>query len=69
MELGVKVIIGYVDDFLIITNSIAKAYAAQDVLLGVLTALGFEIAPKKCKGPTQKIVFLGLTIDAIKKKV
>lgn len=62
---GIKVIIGYMDDFLIIAGSKEEAQRAMDILLQVLAELGFEVALDKCEGPCQQVIFLGLVLNSL----
>ncbi len=56
-------IVGYLDDFLIISNSKQACQEAYDTLLALLQRLGFEIQWSKVVPPSQKLVFLGVEID------
>lgn len=62
--LGVKAILGYLDDFLIIGNSKEECLAHMNIVFGILKRMGFEVAVEKCEGPVQTIVFLGLVFDS-----
>ena len=58
-------IIGYLDDFLCIEDTIERCNESFVYLQGLLTSLGFTINPKKVEGPTQNITFLGVAIDCV----
>lgn len=62
---GIKAIIGYLDDFLIIAATREDAARAEVILRGVLAKLGFEIAADKCEGPSQVVTFLGMVLNSI----
>ena len=62
---GNKMIIVYLDDFLIIALSFAQCLEAYECLLELLCKLGFEISWKKVVPPTQCLTFLGVQIDSV----
>ena len=63
---GFDMIIVYLDDFLVIGKTKAECQAAFDTLRDLLQSLGFELSPSKVILPCQRLVFLGIFIDAIK---
>ena len=63
---GFDMIIVYLDDFLVIGKTKAECQAAFDTLRNLLQSLGFELSPSKVVLPCQRLVFLGIFIDAIK---
>ena len=63
-RLMIKVII-YLDDLLILGNSIIKIFVARDSVIFLLQHLGFVIKLKKCVlDPAQEIEFLGLIVNS-----
>lgn len=56
-------VISYLDDFLIISNSYNECKSALQKLLFILRQLGFHINYSKIDGPAQKLIFLGVLID------
>ena len=61
--LGINVVSTYIDDFLIAAPSRASAQWALDRFLSLLRRLGVEYGPEKVAGPSQRLPFLGITID------
>ena len=61
---GFDKVVVYLDDFLIVEDSYEKCCEAQMVLLSLLIKLGFQISWNKVLGPSQKLEFLGVTIDS-----
>ena len=55
---GLKTIIVYLDDFLVIGETKEECQKAFSTLLQLLQYLGFQISWHKDIGPTQKLVFL-----------
>lgn len=53
----------YLDNFFVTGNTEAECAAAQQTLIGILRSLGFHIVSKKCVSPSQKIDYLGVTLD------
>ena len=62
---GYKMIIVYLDDFLIIAPSFAQCLEAYECLLELLCKLGLEISWKKVVSPTQCLTFLEVQIDSV----
>ena len=59
---GIKAVVVYVDDFLILADTEAECARALAVLLELLPRLGFTVSEKKTVQPTQRIIFLGLQL-------
>ena len=57
-------IVGYLDDFLIITSTYDECLQALNVLLQLLQELGFQINYNKLEGPWQSLVFLGIVLNS-----
>lgn len=62
-ERGIKLIIGYLDDFLIVADTKEQCEYEYNLFLALLEELGFVSSPKKCIPPCQCLDFLGITID------
>ena len=64
---GLKCVIVYVDDFIIICATEAMAWYAYWALRILLNKLGFKVNMRanKCIAPCQIIEFLGITLDSI----
>ena len=56
----------YLDDFLIIGDSRRACQRAVDILVGILSELGFSLNWDKFCPPSQCIVFLGIEIDSVR---
>ena len=61
---GFKTIVVYLDDFLVIGETKEECQQAFSTLLQLLIDLGFQISCRKVIGPTEKLVFLGVELDA-----
>ena len=57
---GYKMIVVYLDDFLIVASSWTQCMEAYECLLELLQNLGFEISFRKVVPPTQCLTFLGV---------
>lgn len=55
----------YLDDFLVVGDSQQACQKAVDILINILSDLGFTINWGKYNAPTQEITFLGIQISAI----
>ena len=62
---GYDLLIVYLDDFLLISNSKEACAEALSVLISLLRKLGFSIRWGKVVDPTQKITFLGVELDSV----
>ena len=62
---GYDLLIVYLDDFLLISNSKEACAEALSVLISLLRKLGFSIHRGKVVDPTQKITFLGVELDSV----
>lgn len=60
---GFSGIVAYLDDFFIAAPTYEDCKYWMLVLLRLIRKLGFYISYKKVVGPTQRITFLGITID------
>ena len=62
---GVGEIYHYLDDFLVLgTSGSEECVDGQFTLMGWTEWLGFPVAKEKVEGPTTKLTFLGIEIDA-----
>jgi hypothetical protein len=61
---GIKNIVGYIDDFLIVADTYEECLIAYNALRALLDELGFSYGEKKCVPPCQCLDFLGITIDS-----
>ena len=59
----------YLDDFLLIGNSMAHCEVLMSTFKEVCAQLGVPLAAEKTEGPCHKITYLGLVIDAVKREV
>lgn len=60
---GIRGIIVYTDDFLLISDSFEECRQMQLALISLLRKLGFAISYGKVEGPKQCIVFLGFELN------
>lgn len=60
---GINAIICYIDDFFLTAESESECKQAMDMLISVLTDLGFSISWDKCVSPCTKLTFLGVNLD------
>lgn len=63
---GVSVV-NYLDDLLLISNSKDQSWLDLDTSVNLLTRLGFSINWDKVVPPSQKLTFLGVELDSIKR--
>lgn len=61
---GRSAVVVYVDDFLIIAPTHAECQEALELLLKLLTQLGFTVSAKKIVLPCQSLTFLGLLLES-----
>ena len=59
-----RMIIHYVDDFLIVAPTEELAGALRDAALALCKLLGIPMAADKTEGPVQKLTFLGIELDS-----
>ena len=57
-------ILCYIDDFLILSNTFDQCLRSKNILINLLTDLGFDINWDKCVGPSQQMTFLGIILDS-----
>jgi hypothetical protein len=62
-------ILCYIDDFLIISRSHDKCVKSKDILIDLLTDLGFAINWEKCVGPSQQVTFLGILLNTVEMSI
>lgn len=63
---GYNQLVVYLDDFLIVSESLETCAEALQCLILLLRKLGFAIHWGKVVDPTTKIVFLGIELDSVK---
>ena len=66
---GFDLVMAYLDDFLIASDSFDTCNQALNFLIFILRRLGFSIAYSKVEGPVQKLTFLGFKIDTLEMTV
>ena len=59
---GIKCV-SYLDDFLVIADTLEECQAAQMHLISLLLSLGLPINWGKLISPSQRVTFLGIIID------
>ena len=63
-QLGIEVVIHYIDDFLFVIENPLHARMARDHALALCAHLGIPMAAHKTEGPTQCLTFLGIELDS-----
>ena len=61
---GVSRVFGYLDDFIVISDSELSCKREMSLLIDLLSQLGFEISWKKVTCPKTTVVYLGIEIDS-----
>ena len=59
----------YLDDFIIVADTIAEACATQNLLISTLHSLGFYISWRKVFSPSQQCRYLGIDIDSVQQRL
>ena len=62
---GFKLILAYLNDFLVLAATWAECKEVFDCLIELLQNLDFEINWRKVEPPTQCLTFLGVLIDTV----
>ena len=62
---GVKTILHYLDDFILVAGSLAEANDQKEVLISICSALGVPLEPTKLEGPSTCLKFLGIEFDTV----
>ena len=65
-ELGVPVVIHYIDDFLFVVQLKSEAERCKRAALRLCAGLGIPMAEDKTEGPVQCLTFLGIILDTIR---
>jgi hypothetical protein len=60
---------GYIDDFMIISDSYSECKAALDTMIVLIASLGLKVNWNKVEGPASTLTFLGVLIDTEKRTV
>jgi hypothetical protein len=55
--------IGYVDDFMIVCDSLDSCTSALKTIIDLVESLGLTVNEDKVAGPSQKLIFLGVEVD------
>lgn len=66
---GFPHVFSYLDDFLVLGDSLENCQLAQMTLIRLLISLGFYINWKKCSSPSQKCKYLEIWIDSVEMKL
>ena len=62
---GIPVVAAYIDDFFLAAPSAAAARIALTAFTALLSELGVQYGADKVEGPSQKLDFIGVTIDTV----
>ena len=65
---GVRVVVTYVDDIIVVADTAAAGAAAMAVLQEICASLGIELAPDKLRAPAQRQVVLGHSIGLLRRR-
>ena len=60
---GVTHSLHYLDDYIIVSNSIDKALIQRDILTSTFESLGVPLEYSKLEGPSSCLTFLGIEVD------
>jgi hypothetical protein len=58
-------LVRYLDDFLFVCGSAAASRATLDQACSIFASFGLIVNPAKTEGPSQRLQFLGITIDSV----
>jgi hypothetical protein len=61
---GLKHIVHYVDNFMIMIQGLSASKLALKTVLGLFSELGIPISMKKLEGPSTSMIFLGIMFDS-----
>jgi hypothetical protein len=64
-EQGHEGVVAYMDDFLLVNDTFDSCKATLNTLMQLVRRLGFSINYSKVEGPTQRLTFLGITLDTV----
>ena len=62
---GVDWVVNYLDDYCIVSGTLAEGCRSQGKLISILRRLGFQVSFKKLRSPATTIRFLGIDIDSV----
>ena len=62
-------VLAYLDHFLIIADTKVECQQAYEELINHLGELGFQINWDKAVGPCQRLTFLGIEIDTVRRQL
>ena len=60
---GVTHSLHYLDDYIIVSNSIDKALTQRDIFTSTFESLGVPLGYSKLEGPNSSLTFLGIEVD------
>lgn len=66
---GFNTVLAYLDDFLVIGDTEQECKQAYHELIKLLGELGFTINWDKVVGPCQRLIFLGIEIDTVRRQL
>ena len=64
-RLGYPGVFGYLDDFIVVSLTEVECKKVMSVLIDMLQMMGFVVAWKKVVIPSQKVTYLGITLDSL----
>jgi hypothetical protein len=64
-----RVVVSYLDDFLCIAETESECLSVHQMLIELVQRLGFEVNWKKESLPSQEIVFLGVEINSVTRRL
>ena len=62
---GIGRVVNYLDDFCIVSTTLAEGCIFQERLIAILRRIGFHISFKKLQSPATTVRFLGIEIDSV----
>ena len=62
-SLGVNHLLHYLDDFILVANSVDRALSNRHILIRTFERLGVPLEPSKLEGPSTCLSFLGIEVD------
>ena len=60
---GITHSLHYLDDFILVTDSVGKAFMQKDILTSTFDSLGVPLEYSKLEGPHSCLTFLGIEVD------
>ena len=62
-SLGMNHLLHYLDDFILVANSVDRALSNRHILIRTFERLGVPLEPSKLEGPSTCLSFLGIEVD------